>query len=163
MGQIILIIKYFFFLFFFLVFFNGSEIGKIINGKAIIIDGDTIHIGNNKIRLHGIDAPELYQTCNYKGDKWNCGQQSKNFLKKIISLNPINCKVNDIDRYKRYIAICYSGKYNINEMMVKNGWAIAYRYYSKDYIEDELIAEKEKLGIWKGSFEEPYKFRKKNK
>ena len=52
---------------------------------------------------------------------------------------------------------------NINQTMVKSGWAIAYRYYSADYIGEENFAQKNLLGIWRGKFEEPYIFRKKNK
>ena len=140
---------------------NQNQI--IISGKAKIIDGDTIHIENNKIRLHGIDAPELNQNCNYKNKDWECGQQSKKYLIQLIDSNAVNCQVIGIDRYKRYIGICYVNKLNINKMMVKNGWAIAYRYYSKDYTDEEFIAKKIKVGIWKGEFEEPYIFRKKNK
>ena len=75
----------------------------------------------------------------------------------------VTCKVNGIDQYKRYIAECYLNNLNINQYMVKQGWAIAYRFYSKDYIDEEFIAKRKKLGIWKGEFEEPYLFRKKNK
>ena len=77
---------------------------KIIEGKAIIIDGDTIHIGKNKIRLHGIDAPEIKQTCKIEDKIWNCGIESSLALKKLILDNNIICVVADIDRYKRYIA-----------------------------------------------------------
>ena len=48
----------------------------------------------------------------------------------------------------------------MNRYMVRNGWAIAYRYYSLDYISDEATAKNSRLGIWKGSFQEPYLFRK---
>ena len=58
---------------------------------------------------------------------------------------------------------CYIDEININQWMVKNGWAIAYRYYSKDYINEEEYANNNKLGIWKSKFIEPYLFRKKNK
>ena len=163
MEQKILIFKILLFFFTFFIFFNGSEIEKIIKGKAKIIDGDTIHINNEKIRLHGIAAPELNQNCNYNDQEWDCGKQSKKFLLNLINSNTINCKVIDIDKYKRYIAICFLDNININKMLVKNGWAIAYRYYSKDYINEELMAESGKLAIWKGSFEEPYQYRKKNK
>ena len=71
--------------------------------------------------------------------------------------------MNDIDRYKRYVAECYVNKININQYMVSQGWAIAYRYYSILYIEDEEMAKKHKLGIWEGGFVEPYLFRKNNK
>ncbi len=143
--------------------YYSNQNQMIISGKAKIIDGDTIHIENNKIRLHGIDAPELNQNCKHENNDWECGQQSKKYLIKLIDLNAVNCQIIGIDRYKRYIGICYVNKLNINKMLVKNGWAVAYRYYSKDYTDEEFIAKKMKMGIWRGEFEEPYIFRKKNK
>ena len=163
MEASILIFKFFLIIFIFFFFFNGNQNQKSILGKARIIDGDTIHIGNNKIRLHGIDAPEIHQNCSYNNEDWKCGQLSKNFLLNLINLDLVNCQVKTVDKYKRYIAICFVNNLNINEMMVKNGWAIAYRYYSKDYVDEEFIAKKNKVGIWKGKFIEPYLFRKKNK
>ena len=71
--------------------------------------------------------------------------------------------MNNIDRYKRYIAECFTNNLSINKYMVRNGWAIAYRYYSLKFVKDEEIAKKNKLGIWKSIFLEPYLFRKKNK
>ena len=159
----ILISKFFLIIFIFFFFFNGNQNQKYILGKAKIIDGDTIHIGNDKIRLHGIDAPEISQDCSYNNEDWECGKLSKNFLLNLINLDTVNCQVKTIDRYKRYIAICFVNDLNINKIMVKNGWAIAYRYYSKDYVDEEFIAKKNKLGIWKGEFIEPYLFRRKNK
>jgi len=67
------------------------------------------------------------------------------------------------DKYKRYIAVCYLEDININQELVKSGWAIAYKYYSKDYIKDEKIAKDNKNGIWQGEFIEPYIYRKNNK
>lgn len=134
-----------------------------LTGKATIIDGDTIHIGKNKIRLHGIDAPEWNQPCTINNEIWECGEKSTLALKKLIDNQTVVCKIKDIDRYKRYIAVCFSNKINLNKEMVYNGWAIAYRYYSKDYVVEEEIAQKNKVGIWKGKFLEPYQFRKINK
>ena len=145
-----------------ILYSSASFAEKIIEGKAIIIDGDTIHIGKNKIRLHGIDAPEIEQTCKIEDKIWNCGIESSANLKKLIGKKNIKCEVNDIDRYKRYVAECYLNNLNINQYMVRQGWAIAYRYYSKQFIEDEKIAQKYKLGIWQGTFIEPYLFRKNN-
>jgi endonuclease YncB( thermonuclease family) len=84
-------------------------------------------------------------------------------LNKLISNKKIECIINDIDRYNRYVAICTADEININQWMVRNGWAIAYRYYSKDYILDEKYAQDNELGIWKGEFVEPYRFRRQNK
>ena len=145
-------------------FYNFSTFAQeIIRGQAKIIDGDTVHIGKNKIRLHGIDAPEINQTCIIDGELWNCGIESKMALKKLISKKEINCEILDVDRYKRYVSECLVNNININKYMVQSGWAIAYRYYSIKFVEDEEIAKKQKLGIWKGTFIEPYLFRKKNK
>ncbi len=146
-----------------LVSLSNFVFAKTINGKPRIIDGDTIHIKSNKIRLHGIDAPETKQTCKIDNEEWYCGKQSTKELKKLINKQNVECVVNDVDVYNRYIAICYIDEININQWMVKNGWAIAYRYYSKDYINEEEYANNNKLGIWKSKFIEPYLFRKKNK
>ena len=162
MEQKILIFK-FLFTFFLILFSSTSFAEKIIEGKAKIIDGDTIHIDKNKIRLHGIDAPETNQTCNKNNVVWNCGIESTLVLKKLISKKDIRCEIINIDRYKRYVAECLVNNININKYMVQSGWAIAYRYYSIKFVEDEEIAKKQKLGIWKGTFIEPYLFRKNHK
>ncbi len=146
----------------FILFFNQAY-GRTIYGKAKIIDGDTIHIGNNKIRLHAIDAPETKQKCSKNGQEWNCGLESTIFLKDLIGNDLIQCNTKGKDRYNRYIGVCYKNKIDLNSQMVINGWAIAYRYYSLDYIEEEKIAKSKKAGIWVGKFEDPYLFRKKNR
>ena len=147
---------------FILVFSFNETYGKTIYGRANIIDGDTLHINNYKIRLHAIDAPETDQTCK-KGDiTWNCGIEATKFLKNIIDDKKIICKSNSKDRYNRFIGVCYKDKLDLNSLMVLSGWAIAYRYYSLDYIEEEEEAKSKKIGIWSGEFEEPYLFRKKN-
>jgi len=141
----------------------NSSSNEIIKGKAKIIDGDTIHIGINKIRLHGIDAPENKQTCNIGEEIWNCGIKSTKTLRNLILEKEVSCKIIDVDRYKRFIGICFLNKININQYMVQNGWAIAYRYYSSDFIKDEEFARKNKVGIWQGKFQDPYLYRKNNK
>ena len=150
-------------IFFSLLFCFNQAYGKTIYGKAKIIDGDTIHIGNHKIRLHAIDAPEIKQTCLKNGEKWSCGLESTRFLKDLIGKDEIQCDTKGQDRYNRYIGVCYKNITDLNSEMVINGWAIAYRYYSLDYIKEEEIAKSKKIGIWIGEFEEPYLYRKKNK
>ena len=144
---------------FFILFISQNVLPNIVK----VIDGDTISINSSKIRLHGIDAPELDQKCLYEKKQWSCGQDSKYFLKNLIYKNILNCKTKGKDKYKRYIAVCYLEDININQELVKSGWAIAYKYYSKDYIRDEKIAKDNKNGIWKGEFIEPYIYRKNNK
>ncbi len=142
-----------------------------ILGKAKIIDGDTIKINSKKIRLFGIDAPEKKQKCkkiflsisflNFQKN-YNCGNLSTIKLKKKIGNNQIMCVTNSKDRYKRYIGVCYLDKIDLNKWMVTNGYAIAYKKYSRKYEIQEQYAKENKLGIWKGSFVEPEKWRRKN-
>ena len=146
-----------------IVLIASIAFGETIYGKAKIIDGDTIHIKGDKIRLHAIDAPETNQKCTKNKINWNCGIESTNFLKGIIGNKNISCATNGKDRYNRFIGVCYKDDLDLNSEMVLNGWAIAYRYYSLDYIDEEKQAKYEKKGIWSGEFEEPYLFRKKNK
>ena len=132
-------------------------------GKVFVTDGDTIKKGKLKIRLHGIDAPEIEQTCkNSDSEVYACGLKSTNFLKSLINNNNVYCEKKNKDRYNRLIAICHANNINLNSAMVKEGWAIAYRYYSADYINEENSAKKNNKGIWGGSFIEPYIWRKNN-
>ena len=153
-----------------LIINSAISFEKIIIGKANVTDGDTIKINDQKIRLFGIDAPETKQFCkevylsflifNFKRD-YKCGEKSTNALKKKIQGKNIRCLVQDNkDRYRRNIGICYLKKQDINSWLVKNGYAIAYRRYSKKYINDEQHAVDNKLGIWQGTFMKPEKWRR---
>ena len=141
----------------------GKKETLIHKSKIRIVDGDTIHIDKIKYRLHGIDAPEINQQCKVNEKSYACGLQSKIFLESLAQDKEIMCKQKDIDRYKRIIAVCFADGLNLNQEMVKSGWAVAYKYYSKDYVDDEMFAKNNKLGIWKGSFMKPKDWRKKNK
>ena len=134
-----------------------------IQEQTKIIDGDTIHINKIKYRLHGIDAPEMKQICKINGKNYKCGFKSKEFLASLIGNELVNCDRKDIDRYKRIVAECFAGKTNLNRELVRNGWALAYREYSKDYIADEEFAKENNLGMWKGIFIHPQKWRKLNR
>ena len=159
-------------IFFFLTYNDvKSQEPKIISGIAKVIDGDTIKIEKNKIRFFGIDAPESKQLCqkiwlsisfiSFKKD-YSCGEISTNKLKNKINNKFITCKSNNKDRYNRFIAECYIDKTNLNKWMVLNGHAVAYRKYSKKFVAQENLAKKEKLGLWSGTFQMPWEWRKNN-
>ena len=160
-------------IFFFLTYNDvKSDELKIISGIAKVIDGDTIKIKKNKIRLFGIDAPEKKQQCQKPwlsifflslSKNYKCGKISTNKLKIKIDNKFIMCKSSNKDRYNRFIAECFKDKTNINRWMVSNGYAVAYRKYSKKFVSQENLAKKEKLGLWSGTFEMPWEWRKKRK
>lgn len=132
-----------------------------LRGKPRIVDGDTIWIGPTKIRLHGIDAPESKQTCRKAdGREYRCGEMATFALLEIIETHWITCKGETVDRYKRRIAVCYAGPYDINAEMVRRGWALAYRRYSMDYVDEEEDASNRKAGMWQGEFMKPWEWRK---
>ena len=145
------------------LFFYQKIYAAELSGVPIITDGDTIKIINKRIRLHGIDTPEKKQICIKNTKEYSCGKEATDALAKKINGNQVVCKVQDrLDRYKRYIGVCFVGEVNLNKWMVRNGYAIAYKRYSKDYIEDEDYAKKNKLGLWAGNFIYPEKWRKLN-
>ena len=157
----------------FLVLLSNST-AEEISGIPKVVDGDTVHINNDKFRLEGIDAPEMRQQCKKESFKisffigftfykdYSCGRVSKEKLITKINTSEIKCISSSKDRYKRYIATCFKGKTNLNQWMVRNGFAIAYRRYSKKYVPDEEFAKENKLGLWQGKFMEPEKWRKLN-
>ena len=164
-----------FFLKFIIIFFL-FQISKAeeIYGIPKIIDGDTVHIKSKKIRLEGIDAPEIKQQCKkpflkisaiigFEFNKsYSCGVIAKKKLIDKIDNSKIKCISSSKDRYKRFLATCFKNKINLNKWMVRNGNAVAYKRYSKDYVRDEAYAKENKLGVWEGSFIMPEKWRKLN-
>ena len=131
-----------------------TVVAEEVSGIPKIVDGDTIHINNYKFRLEGIDAPEMRQICKKESLKisyligftfykdYSCGKISKEKLIDKINGSEIKCISTSKDRYERYIATCFKGKTNLNRWMVRNGFAIAYRKYSKKYVPDEDFAKK---------------------
>ena len=158
---------------FFILTYNDvrSENLNKISGFAKVVDGDTIKINSKKIRLYGIDAPEKKQKCkktyltisfmSFTKD-YMCGEVSTQKLIKKINKQKLNCNILDVDRYKRLIGECFKRNINLNSWMVSNGFAVAYRKYSKKYVSDEINAKNNKLGIWQGKFEMPWDYRRKN-
>ncbi len=131
-----------------------------VAGVAVIIDGDTIDIAGERIRLHGIDAPESRQSCSVNGSDWRCGESATLALAHEASGRTVVCKGSKRDRYGRTIAVCYLDGANLNAMMVREGFALAYRRYSKDYVGEEDAARTAGRGLWRSSFTEPWKWRR---
>ena len=146
----------------FIYLMNSSfSISKDMYTSLKIIDGDTIILNSEKIRFYGIDTPEKKQKCKDKnGLSYPCGLVATNELKKIIISGKLFCKKRTTDRYRRSISTCYVNGVDVSSLMVKNGWALAYRKYSKDYIDEENKAKEKKRGMWAGKFMAPWKWRK---
>ena len=132
-----------------------------VTGPARIIDGDTIEVAGERIRLHGIDAPEAKQTCEWAGKHVPCGRLATLALMDLTAGAVVTCKTREKDRYGRWVAVCYDPDgFDLGRNMVLTGWALAYRRYSTDYVGTEDKAREAKRGMWKGKFVPPWEWRR---
>jgi endonuclease YncB( thermonuclease family) len=133
----------------------------LVSGVASVIDGDTLEIHGQRIRLFGIDAPEGGQPCETAhGKRWRCGCDAAMALADLIGQSPVQCEPQDIDRYGRVVAVCYYGDLDIGRQMVSSGWAVTYRRYSRAYVRDEDAARLADRGLWAGVFQVPWDWRR---
>ena len=138
-----------------------SVASETLTGRVSVIDGDTFEMHGKRIRLHGIDAPESGQQCkDVNGKTYRCGQMAAKQMSGYVTGKTVNCEILDKDRYGRFIARCLVNGTDVNELLVKEGWALAYRQYSKDYVRAEGQAKQNNIGLWQGKFVEPWNWRR---
>ena len=135
----------------------------VASSNVKVVDGDSLEINTRRIRLLGIDAPELFQECfDKKGQTYMCGQEAKDYLQKLIETEQnkgekLKCRAEAVDRYKRDLSICKIGKINLNLEMIKNGLAVAYKEDMFQAAQNK--AKKAQKGIWQGKFMRPELYR----
>lgn len=133
-----------------------------IAGQASVIDGDTIEIHGQRIRLEGIDAPESGQRCIdlMSGVEIRCGQRAAFHLADMLGRHTVTCIESGRDRYKRVLARCDVGGRDVGAEMVRAGWAMAYTRYSREYEPQEAEARAVGVGIWATEFVAPWDWRR---
>ena len=129
-----------------------------IVGPASVIDGDTIEIHGQTIRLHGIDAPESDQTCVAES-QWRCGQRAAFALDRKIGGREVTCAERDRNQDGLVVAVCRAGGEDLNAWLVYEGWALAYRKSSTEYVSEEQAARASRRGVWRGSILAPWDWR----
>ncbi|ELG7289180.1 thermonuclease family protein [Campylobacter upsaliensis] len=147
--------------------FKEQNLEKELTGKVSrVIDGDTIellaktsktnpynHIAKLKIRLYGIDAPELKQAY---------GKEAKEFLSALVLKQEVSLIIENKDKYDRFVGTLFLKGQDINKEMVKNGYAHAYESFSKKYLAEQADAKMFKLGLWQDEKAvKPSEFRRK--
>ncbi|TIT77908.1 MAG: thermonuclease family protein [Mesorhizobium sp.] len=109
------------------------------SGRARVIDGDTISIRQQRIRIAAIDACELDQTGLKDGQTWRCGVIARSYLRKMIDGQHVRCDIIDQDRYRRLVGQCFIGDADVGLAMVNAGNG---------------------LGIWSAEIESPHLYRR---
>ncbi len=131
----------------------GSE--RDVVGPAFAIDGDTLEVAGRRVRLAGIDAPELHQTCGNPAQQWPCGSAARVALATAVERGLVRCAGRSQDVYHRLVAICRVGEVDLAGELVRAGLALSAGRYGA--LEAEARATRE--GIWSGPFERPADWR----
>ena len=129
-------------------------------GRVRVIDGDTIDVGGSRVRLHGVDARESAQSCLAGDERWPCGSRATRALAQRIDGRTVACEQRDLDRYGRIVAECRQDGRDLNAWLVAEGWALAYRRYSRAYVDEESAAKAARKGVWRGEFVAPWDWRR---
>lgn len=127
-----------------------------LGGVFRVVDGDSLALGGRKLRLRGVDAPELDQTCLRDGIGWPCGAEARQTLQALISRDGVVCSGAREDKYRRLLVDCAAAGENINAAMVRSGMAVAFGGFKTE----ENEARKAQRGLWAGEFERPSDWRK---
>ncbi|KAB2920799.1 MAG: thermonuclease family protein [Hyphomicrobiaceae bacterium] len=131
-----------------------------ITGIARVVDGDTITVGDTRVRLEGIDAPEAAQTCKRRWvGSWSCGSAATTELARLVDGKQVVCERQGLDKYGRTLGVCFADGQDINASMVRRGYAWAFTKYSARYVREEASARVEGLGIWQGEATPAWEFR----
>jgi endonuclease YncB( thermonuclease family) len=133
-----------------------------LSGRARVIDGDTLEIDGRHIRLEGIDAPEMGQTCGRRLiGSWKCGAGAAERLAELVAKRSVSCESRGDDKYGRMLGICFVDGNDINAQMVREGYAWAFVKYSQTYVQQEATARTQRVGIWQGDAEPAWVYREK--
>lgn len=133
-----------------------------ITGRASVIDGDTLEIHGQRIRLWGVDAPEGRQSCDgADGAAYACGRLSANRLDQHLQDKTIACFEEDTDRYGRMVARCEVDGEDVGAWLVRQGYAVRYARYARGaYVAEEADAKRDRIGVWAGAFTNPEDWRR---
>ncbi|MAY63928.1 MAG: exopolysaccharide biosynthesis protein [Rhizobiales bacterium] len=133
-----------------------SRSREVIEGRPRVIDGDSLELAGRRVRLWGIDAPELSQTCGTADAVTSCGRIARERLRALVAKGDFSCRLLGADRYKRDLADCNAGEIYVNAEMVRSGFAVAYG----GFLREERHARAGGKGIWAQDFVRPAEWRK---
>lgn len=140
-----------------------ASLSQPIVGQALVVDGDTVDIGDTRVRIWGIDAIESGQTCSREGRPWDCARDISFGLSAHLDGQIVTCQPKGSDRYGRVLALCLVRNGDLGAWLVQQGLALDYTEFSGGaYKVQEAVAKTAKRGIWRGDFVPPWEWRKQN-
>lgn len=136
-------------------------------GLARTVDGDTIRVGDRRVRIGAIDACEIGQTGLIAGQRWDCGSAGRDAMARMIEGRAVSCRVFDIDQYDRLVAQCFAENRDIGLAMVTAGHAfVVTRWLPRAHPLDldqyrlaESAARERNAGLWGAEIREPSEHR----
>lgn len=143
--------------------FGAAPVEEHAPGRLVAVDGDTLRGPAGDIRLYGVDAPELHQSCEGpRGRDYPCGRDARTRLDRLTRGKALSCAVRDTDRFGRAVSVCRAGDIDINRQMVVDGWAVAYPG-RPEYEAEEALARASRRGVWSGAFQPPKAWRSEHR
>ncbi len=119
-----------------------------LDGQPRVIDGDTVELAGRRLRLAGIDAPELAQSCERGGQAYRCGETAREALRELARAGMV-CTLSGHDKYRRDLARCEASGRDVGSVLVLRGMAVAYGRYEAE----ERAARERSAGLWAGRFD----------
>lgn len=144
------------------IFLAFAPMEQRLDGRARVIDGDTLQINGQRVRLLGLDAPEVGQLCTkMTGEVFDCGAKSAYELETFIGKRGLNCRGKKYDSYGRLLASCTVEGQDLGQFLVLRGWAVTYGDSAYRYTSDERMAKAERAGLWATYFDMPWLWRRR--
>ncbi len=134
-----------------------------ITGHVEVVDSDTLAFGSTRVILFGVESVERGQRCAIGGRPWACEPAAVRALETITGVADVTCTtVGEPDSFGRFLGLCVVAGVNVNETYVRQGFGLAKRIETLDYVPAEDAARAEKIGLWQGEFQAPEKYREDN-
>jgi endonuclease YncB( thermonuclease family) len=129
--------------------------------EVLVVDGDTLRLGDRTLRLYGVDAPERGQRCtDAQGQLYDCGTQAAAALARLVNERNLECRLHGRDRFGRALGVCRAGGVEVNTSLVAAGWALADGASLPALVPIEATARQQQRGLWAGGFEPPAHWRR---
>ena len=132
--------------------------GQAAEPAHTLPDNGQLRVGDQVVSLYGVNLPAPGQLCEDGDVPWPCGTIAWQVLEQHLLNSRLDCVYLpplDSSEDTTLTAECWIGEQNLNRWLVESGWALTVGDTASVYHTDELLAQQNNLGIWRGSFIPP--------